>query len=138
VTVIALILFWLFVSAIGNLFVSRSMQTENLFPPASPAARFAAALSSSYFVLLVSFYGVTALVAAVATWRMRKWMPRAFLIWSVVAMVLAVFFLFEIPTELFWGGKPAAATFVLGMAAVLLLAYRYIRRVAAGGLNAAP
>jgi hypothetical protein len=137
VTIISLVLFWLFLSAIGNLFVAGSMQTASFFPPASPAAKFANAVSSSSFVFLVVFYGVTALVGAVATWRMRSWMPLAFLVWSIAALLLGAFFLSVIPAEILLGGKPAAAVFVLGMAALLWLIYRYLRRVAPAASNAA-
>jgi Ca2+/Na+ antiporter len=137
VTIVSLALFWLFLSAVGNLFVSKSFQSASGFPPASPAAKFATAVSSSTFILLVIFYGVTALVAAIATWRMRSWMPIAFLVWSFAALLLGVFFLLLIPTELFWGGKPAAAAFVLGLAVFLWLMYRYVRRVAYAASNAA-
>ena len=133
ITVIALLLFWFFVSAIGNLFVSKSMRSAPLFPPGSPAAHFAAAVSGPYFSSLVVLYGLAALVAGVATWRMRPWMPLAFLIWSVAAMLLGTFFLVAIPTELLWGGKPAAAAFVLGTAVALWLTYRYVRRTAIRG-----
>lgn len=106
------------------------MTSANFFPPGSPAAHFASAVSGPYFAPLVVLYGVTALIAAVATWLMRPWMPLAFLIWSVAAVLLGTFFLVAIPTELLWGGRPAAAAFVLGMAVVLWLAYRYVRRAA--------
>jgi hypothetical protein len=137
VTIISFVLFWLFLSAIGNLFVSKSIQTANAFPPSSPAAKFATAVSSSSFTLLLTFYGVTALVAAVATWRMRPWMPIAFLVWCIAAVLLGVFFLSVTPTELILGGKPAATASVLGMAVVLWLLYRYVHRVALAASNAA-
>jgi hypothetical protein len=136
VTVISLMLFWLFFSAIGNLFVWRSIRTANGFPPSSPAARFVTALDTSSFNLLVALYGVTALIAAFATWRMRPWMPAAFLAWSLAALLLGAFFLLVIPTGLIWGGKPAAIAFVVGMAVILWLIYRYIHRVSRA-LNAA-
>lgn len=138
ITVIALLLLWFFVSAIGNLFVSRSMRSETFFPLGSPAAHFAAAVSGPFFAPLVVLYGLAALVAGVATWRMRPWMPLAFLIWSITAVLLGTFFLVAIPTELLWGGKPAAATFVLGTAVALWLTYRYVRRAAIRGLNNPP
>src|SRR5438045_7080699 len=135
VTIVSVVLFWLFLSAVGNLFVSQSLQGAGVFPPASPAAKFAAAVSTPLFVLLVSFYGVTALVAAVATWRMRSWMPLAFLVWSVAALLLGVFFLLLIPPEVLWGGKPAAAAFVLVMELVVWLIFRYVMCVASDGVN---
>jgi hypothetical protein len=46
--------------------------------------------------------------------RMRPWMPRAFLVWSVAALLLGAFFLLMIPAELVLGGKSAGAAFVLG------------------------
>ena len=137
VTVISLVLFCLFISAIGNLFVWRSIQTANAFPPSSPAARFATAMTGSSFDVLVASYGVAALIAAFATWRMRPWMSAAFLVWSLAALLLGPFFLLVIPTELIWGGKPAAGAFVLGMAVILWLIYRYVHRVSPRALNAA-
>jgi hypothetical protein len=136
VTFVALALFWLFVSAIGNLLVWRSMQST-LFPPGAPAAGVVEALTGPLFVSLVSLYGVTALVATIATWRMLPWMSVAFLIWSVAALLLGAFFLRVIPASLIMGGKLAAFAFVAGMAAILWMIYRYLRRVAVGGANAA-
>ena len=137
VTIVSFVLFWLFLSAVGNLFVSQSLHAAGVFPPESPAAKFAAAVNTPLFVLLVAFYGITALVAAVAMWRMRSWMPLAFLVWSLAALLLGTFFLLLIPTEIIWGGKPAAAAFVLAMALVLWLIFGYVRRVASAGPNAA-
>ena len=136
VTFVALALFWLFVAAIGNLFVWRSMQ-PTLFPPQSPAAGIIEALTGPLFVSLVSLYGVTALVATIAAWRMLPWMSVAFLIWSVAALLLGAFFLRAIPASLIMGGKFAAFAFVAGMAAILWIIYRYLRRVAVGSANAA-
>ena len=137
VTVLSFVLFWLFLSAVGNLFVSQSLHAAGVFPPGSPAARFASAVNTPLFVLLVAFYGVTALVAAVAIWRMRSWMAVAFLVWSLAALLLGTFFLLLVPTEIIWGGKPTAAAFVLGMALVLWLIFRYVQRIASAGSNAA-
>jgi hypothetical protein len=136
-TVIAAVLFWFFISAIGNLLVSRSLQTANAFPPSSPGARFVVAVSGSGFVVLVMLYGLTALVAAVATWRMRRWMPMAFLLWSVSAISLGAFFMFAVPQELLWGGELAGMAFVGVMAAVLWWVYRYLRRICSGVPSAA-
>jgi hypothetical protein len=130
IRLIALLLLFFFVSAIGNLFISRSMGSAYVFPPGSPAAHFAAAVSGPYFPPLVILYGLAALIAAVGMWRMRPWMPVAFLIWSITAVALGTFFLFAFPKELLWGGKPAAAAFVLGTAVALWLTYRYVRRAA--------
>ena len=68
---------------------------------------------------------------------MRSWMPLAFLVWSLSALLLGAFFLLVIPSDILLGGKAAAAAFVLGMAAVLWLTYRYVQRVASGASNAA-
>jgi hypothetical protein len=136
ITLVSLVLFWLFIAAVGNLFVWKSVGSAN-FPPASPAATFANAMNSSSFVLLVSFYGVTALVAAVGTWLMRSWMPLAFLAWSIAAMLLGGFFLFVIPAEILLGGKPAAVAFIVGMGLLLWLVYRYVHRVASAAPQAA-
>jgi hypothetical protein len=136
VTLVALALFWLFASAIGNLLVWRSMQAT-VFPPGSPAAGLVEALTGPLFVSLVSLYGVTALVATVAAWRMLPWMSVAFLIWSVAALLLGAFFLRVIPASLIMGGKFAAFAFVAGLAAILWMIYRYLRRVAVGRANAA-
>jgi hypothetical protein len=81
ISLIALLLLFFFVSAIGNLVVSRSMGSADVFPAGSPAAHFAAAISGPYFPSLVILYGLAALIAAVGMWRMRPWMPAAFLIW---------------------------------------------------------
>src|SRR5262249_2211982 len=67
---------------------------------------------------LGGLYGVTALVAAIAAWPMHPWMPRAFLVWSVAALLLGAFFLLLIRADVIWGGKSAATTFVLGVAPV--------------------
>jgi hypothetical protein len=128
VTLLALALFWLFLSAVGNLFVWRSPQLT-LFPSGSPAAGLVEALTGPLFVFLVSLYGVTALVAAIAAWRMLSWMSVAFLVWSVAALVLGAFFLQVIPASLLMGGGIAAAVFVAGLAVVLWMIYRYLRRV---------
>jgi hypothetical protein len=136
VTWVALALVWFFVAGIGNLFVWRSIPTS-VFPPGSPAATFVAALNGPLFTSLFGFYGVTALVAAVAAWRMHRWMLRAFLVWSVAAVSLGAFFFLEVPAELVLGGKTAAAAFVLGLAAILWLIYRYLQRVAVGSASAA-
>jgi hypothetical protein len=136
VTLVALALFFFFVSAIGNLLVRRSIQDAS-FPAGSPGATFAAALNGPLCVSLIAFYAVTALVASIAAWRMHPWMPRAFLSWSVAALLLGAFFLTIIPTEILLGGKPAAAAFELGMAALLWLVYGYLRRAALAGANAA-
>jgi hypothetical protein len=130
ISLIAPLLLFFFVSAIGNLFVSRSMGSEDIFPAGSPFAHFAAAVSGPYFPPLVILYGLAALIAAVGMWRMRPWMPVAFLVWSITAVVHGTFFLFAFPKELLWGGKSAAATFVLGTAVALWLTYRYVRRAA--------
>jgi hypothetical protein len=65
------------------------------------------------------------------------WMPRAFLVWSVAAVLLGAFFLLEVPAELILGGKTAAVAFALGLAAILWLIYQYLKRVAVGGSSAA-
>ena len=132
----ALALVWFFVIGIGNLFVWRSIPT-GVFPPGSPAATLVASLTGPLFTSLLGIYGVTALVAAVAAWRMHRWMPRAFLVWSVAAVLLGALFLFEVPAELILGGKAAAVAFALGLAAILWLIYRYLQRVAVGGTSAA-
>jgi hypothetical protein len=136
VTWVALALVWFFVSGIGNLFVWRSIPT-GVFPPSSPAATFVAALNGPLFTSLFGFYGVTSLVAAVAAWRMHRWMLRAFLVWSVAAVFLGASFLLEVPAELILGGKAAAVAFGLGLAAILWLIYRYLQRVAVGSASAA-
>jgi hypothetical protein len=136
VTWVTLALVWFFVSGIGNLFVWRSIP-PGVFPPGSPAATFVAALNGPLFTSLSGFYGVTALVAAVAAWRMHRWMLRTFLVWSVAAVLLGAFFLLEVPTELILGGKTAAAALALGLAAILWLIYRYLQRVAVGSGSAA-
>lgn len=135
--VLAFVLLWFSLSAVGNLFVSSSMRSLAYFPPGSPAASFAKAVASPLFVMLVACYGLAALVAAVATWRMSSWAPRAFLCWSVAAVALGTFFLAVVPTELLWGGRPAAAAVVLGVAVALWFVYRYVRRVTYGGASAA-
>jgi hypothetical protein len=137
VTWVALALVWFFVSAVGNLFVWRSLPAASLFPPGSPVMTLVEALNGPLFTPLVGFYGITALVAAIAAWRMHPWMPRAFLVWSVAAVLLGTFFLLALPAELMWGGKSAVAALVLGMAAILWLIYRYLRRVAVGSASAA-
>jgi hypothetical protein len=136
VTLVALALSWLFVSAICNLLVWRSMQSTP-FPPGSPAAGFVGALTGPLFVSLVSLYGVTALVAAIAAWRMLPWMSGAFLVWSVTALLLGAFFLRVIPASLLMGGKFAAIASVGGMAAILWVIYRYLARMAPNATNAA-
>jgi hypothetical protein len=122
--------------AIGNLFVWRSIQ-PTAFPPGSPAAAVIPALTGPLFDSLVSLYGVTALVAAIAVWRMLPWMSVAFLIWSVVALLLGTFLLEVIPSSLIMGGRFAAVAFVAGLAAILWLTYRYLQRVAPNATNAA-
>jgi len=136
VTFVALALFWLFVSAIGNLLVWSSMQSTP-FPPGSPAASIVVALTGPLFVSLVSLYGITALVATIAVWRMLSWMAVAFLVWSVAALLLGAFFLRMFPASIMMGGRFAAFAFFAGMAAILWMIYRYLRRVAIGRTNAA-
>ncbi len=70
-------------------------------------------------------YGVTALAAATALWRMRSWSYRAFLTWGVVVMSLSVWF---------WVGPfrfalPGLIGVVM-FAAFLFPLARYVRRVA--------
>jgi hypothetical protein len=140
VTWVALALVWFFVTGIGNLFVWRSIP-PGVFPPGSPLATFVAALNGPLFTSFFGFYGVTALVAAVAAWRMHRWMPRAFLVWSVAAVSLGAFFLLEVPAEFMLGSKTAAVALALGLAGMsafgLWLIYRYLQRVAVGSASAA-
>jgi hypothetical protein len=136
-TLLALALFFLFVSAIGNLLVWRSIQ-PTAFPPGSPAIGAIRALTGPLFSSLVSLYGVTALVAAIAAWRMLPWMSIAFVIWSVAALLLGTFFLEAIPSSLIMGGRFSAITFVVGLAAILWLIYRYLQRIAPNATNAGP
>ena len=135
-TLVSLVLFWLFLSAVGNLFVWKSVGAPN-FPPASPAAKLITAMSGSPFVLLVSLYGVTALVAAVAIWCVRPWMPLAFLVWSIAALFLGAFFRVVVPDAILLGGKPAGVAFIVGVGVLLWLVYRYARRLASAASSAA-
>ena len=127
-TSLAPALIWLFICAIGNLLVWRSMQPAG-FPPGSPETAVIQALTGPLFASLLSLYGVTALLAAIAVWRMLPWMSVAFLVWSVVALLLGTFFLEAIPPGLIMGGRFAAVAFVAGLAAILWLIYRYLQRV---------
>lgn len=96
-----------------------------------------AALTSPVFYLLVGLYGVTALMAAIATWRMNSRMAAAFAIWSGAALALGAYFLLSMPPSLIWGGRLAAAAFMLGLAAALWAIFRFLRRTAQGEANVA-
>lgn len=136
VTLLALVPFAFFLSAIRNLLVWRSLQPA-LFPAGSQEAAAVQALTEPLFDSLVSLYGVTALGASISAWRMLPWMSVAFLIWCAVALLLGAFVLQVIPAI---GGAPAAIALVAGLAVILLILwaiYRYLRRVAPRATHAA-
>lgn len=94
-------------------------------------------MTGPLFDSLLSLYGLTALVAAVSVWRMLPWMSAAFLVWSIMALLLGMVFLEAIPPSLIMGGRYAAVAFVAGLAAILWLIYRYLQRIAPNAANGA-
>jgi uncharacterized membrane protein (DUF2068 family) len=74
-------------------------------------------------------YGVAGLIAGVAIWQRRTWASMAFVIWSCIVLVSGV--TFDILFNL--GPSLRGTVFVLVLAGVLWLAYRYVRKHAITG-----
>jgi hypothetical protein len=128
-TIFALILGWLSVGGFGNALVWRSARASFQVPESSPLGRFLEAASSPFFSLLALAYGATALVACIGIWRMRSWMTNAFLAWGVVVIILGVWMVWAMPSELLLGGSWVGVIFVLACSALLWSGYRYLQRI---------
>jgi hypothetical protein len=137
VTLVSLGLLCISLSALVNLGVWTWLRKQVAFPPESPAAALVNALTGPLFIPIAGAYGLAALIAAAAVWLMRPWMTLAFATWSVAALAFCSWFLWSAPTVLIWGGFMAGAAFVVVVAILLWLIYRYLRRVASGGARAA-
>jgi hypothetical protein len=129
-TLLALALGWLAIAGFGNALMWRTVPSSLNVAESSPLGRFIEAASSPLFTAVALAYGVTALVACIGLWRMRPWMARAVLAWVTAVAITGVWMLLTVPGELLLGGPLAALAFVVGGVTLLLLVYRYVRRIA--------
>lgn len=80
------------------------------------------AFTSPIFAFFAFFYGITALVSAIALWGMRHWAYRAFLAWVGAAIATLLYYqlgLFQIPWLVF-------ASFAAVIIVLLVVLARYV------------
>lgn len=127
--VLALLLGWLSIGGFGNAVIWRSVSGafDQSLPP--QLAAFIAALQSPLWTILSLAYGVTALAAAIGIWQLRSWMSSAFLAWSVVVIATLVWLSYAMPLESSGGRVLAIVFFILFMAGLLAVLYRYVAKL---------
>ena len=81
----------------------------------------------AWYQLAAGMYALTALPAAVGLWTRSSWAPRAFSIWSVVALLAGVLPALTMPTPLANSVILPVVILLLG-AVILLWLGRYVRR----------
>ena len=133
-TLLALALGWLALAGFGNAVVWSAARDSLRVSESSPLARFLEATSSPLFSILALAYGATALAACIGIWRMRPWMPRAFLAWGIAVTAIGAWLVWTIPPELLAGGTIIGVAFVIGCVGLLWVGYGYVQRIAPRGV----
>lgn len=126
--VIAAILMWLAVGGLGNAFVWKAVPRE--LPAQMPAKYLPVfeALASSTFTALSLLYAVTAFVAAIGIWSLKRWKGHAFLLWSVAVLAVGVW-MSVVSSNLLPGGVFSIAFFLIPTAALLAVGYWLVARL---------
>jgi hypothetical protein len=133
----SLLLGWLAVAGFINAFAwkAAALAFDETLPPRLSV--FIDAAQSWGFTILALAYGLTALAASIGIWRLRPWMARAFMAWSLAVLTLFIWLLLVWQQELPAGGKTIAGLWLVGMAVVLAVLYFYVRSIARGAQRAA-
>jgi uncharacterized membrane protein len=133
----SLLLGWLAVAGFINAFAwkAAALAFDETLPPRLSV--FIDAAQSWGFTILALAYGLTALAAAIGIWRLRPWMARAFMAWSLAVLTMFTWLLLVWQQELPAGGKTIAGLWLVGVAAALAVLYFYVRSIARGAQRAA-
>jgi hypothetical protein len=126
-TILAIVLGWLGVGGLLNAVGWPLVVNSDLMKsaPAEFVARFPPVLGSMWLSLCALAYGISALVTAIALWRLSPAAPKAYLAWvaAVVAVMIAMVL-----------GTPGVSPFAVAVPFALFLAllgagWAYTRRL---------
>ena len=127
---VSLLLGWLALAGFGNAIVWNAAPLAFNEPLPARLSSFVETLQSPILTVIALAYGGTALASSIGIWKLRPWMHRAVLLWSMVVVVLFLWMLATIPQELLMGGLAAASLFLLFVLGLLVALYRYVVRLA--------
>lgn len=126
-TILAIILGWLGIAGLFNAVVWPLVRSSKLMSSAPPEfiARFPPALGSVWFSLLALAYGISALYAARALWRLAPSAAVSYSVWALTVLLLFAL-LFVMTPE---ASIAAVGVFLLPVIALLAAGWLFTRRV---------